>query len=173
MPSCVWHFATPWTVAHQVSMSMEFSRQEYWSGFHFLLQGIFPTQGSNLYLLYVLHWQADSLPLHHQPSVKFLIWCAKITHYMGKLWEEGKKTSYFILDNSSTSEWCISIGNSALFKSLFLYLDLWALDLSLMISNCFFCNYCIHTWSTFTDMIFLLFILLLQFSLLWLHKCLA
>ena len=26
---------------------MEFSRQEYWSGCHFLLQGIFPTQGSN------------------------------------------------------------------------------------------------------------------------------
>ena len=26
---------------------MGFSRQEYWSGCHFLLQGIFPTQGSN------------------------------------------------------------------------------------------------------------------------------
>ena len=23
---------TPWTVAHQASLSMEFSRQEYWSG---------------------------------------------------------------------------------------------------------------------------------------------
>ena len=32
-------------------------------GFHFLLQGIFLTQGSNLCLLYLLHWQADSLPL--------------------------------------------------------------------------------------------------------------
>ena len=30
----------------------------------FLLQGIFPTQGSNLHLLQLLHWQADSLPLH-------------------------------------------------------------------------------------------------------------
>ena len=29
--SCVWLFATPWTVAHQTSLSMEFSRQEYWS----------------------------------------------------------------------------------------------------------------------------------------------
>ena len=27
---------------------------------HFLLQGIFPTQGSNLSLLHLLHWQADS-----------------------------------------------------------------------------------------------------------------
>ena len=25
-------FATPWTVAHQVSLSLKFSRQEYWSG---------------------------------------------------------------------------------------------------------------------------------------------
>ena len=34
-------------------------------GFHFLLQGIFLTQGSNLNLL---HWQADSLPLNHKGS---------------------------------------------------------------------------------------------------------
>ena len=32
-------------------------------GCHFLLQGIFLTQGSNLCLLCLLHWQADSLPL--------------------------------------------------------------------------------------------------------------
>ena len=32
-------------------------------GCHFLLQGIFPTQGSNLHLLYLLHWQTSSLPL--------------------------------------------------------------------------------------------------------------
>ena len=32
-------------------------------GCHFLLQGIFPTQELNLRLLYLLHWQAGSLPL--------------------------------------------------------------------------------------------------------------
>ena len=32
-------------------------------GSHFLLQGIFPTQGSNSPLLSLLHWQASSLPL--------------------------------------------------------------------------------------------------------------
>ena len=26
----------PWTVAHQAPLSMEFSRQEYWSGYPFL-----------------------------------------------------------------------------------------------------------------------------------------
>ena len=31
-PSCVQLFATPWTVAYQTPPSMEFSRQEYWSG---------------------------------------------------------------------------------------------------------------------------------------------
>ena len=30
---------------------------------HYLLEGIFLTQGCNLYLLRFLHWQADSLPL--------------------------------------------------------------------------------------------------------------
>ena len=30
-------------------------------GCHFLLQGIFLTQGSNLHLLCLLHWQVDSI----------------------------------------------------------------------------------------------------------------
>ena len=30
--SPVWLFATPWTVAHQAPLSMEFPMQEYWSG---------------------------------------------------------------------------------------------------------------------------------------------
>ena len=33
--SCVWLFATPWTVAYQAPRFMEFSRQEYWSGLPF------------------------------------------------------------------------------------------------------------------------------------------
>ena len=44
-------------------LSMEFSRQDYWSGLPFLLQGIFLTQGSNPPLLGLLHGQAGSLPL--------------------------------------------------------------------------------------------------------------
>ena len=30
--SVIWLFATPWTAAHQAPLSMEFSRQDYWSG---------------------------------------------------------------------------------------------------------------------------------------------
>ena len=59
---CVWLSATPWTVACQAPLSMEFSRQEYWGGLHFLLQGLFPTQGLKLHLLSLLLWQVDSLP---------------------------------------------------------------------------------------------------------------
>ena len=54
--------------AHQASLSVEFSRQEYWSGCHFLLPGNFLTQGLNLHLLHLLHWQVDSLPLRHLGS---------------------------------------------------------------------------------------------------------
>ena len=49
-----------WTIACQDPLFMQFSKKEYWSICHFLLQGIFPTQGSNLSLL---HWQADSLTM--------------------------------------------------------------------------------------------------------------
>ena len=44
-------FVTLWTVAHQAPLSMGFYRQEYWSGLHFLLQGIFLTQGLNPHFL--------------------------------------------------------------------------------------------------------------------------
>ena len=39
-------FATPWTVACQVLPSMEFSRQEYWSGWPFLSPGDPPNPGT-------------------------------------------------------------------------------------------------------------------------------
>ena len=55
-----------WTVAHQAPLSVGFSRQEYWSGLHFLLQEIFPTQGLSPGLL---HWQTDSIaPPGKQPN---------------------------------------------------------------------------------------------------------
>ena len=55
-------FVTPWTVARQAPLSMEFSRKEYQNGLPFPSPGIFLTHGSNAHLL---HWQADSLPLCH------------------------------------------------------------------------------------------------------------
>ena len=55
---------TPWTAACQAPLFMGFSRQEYWSGVHALLQGIFPTQGStpglpHCRILYCLNQQGS------------------------------------------------------------------------------------------------------------------
>ena len=58
MLSYVLLFVTPWNVSCQAPLSMGFPRQKYWSGCHFLLQGIFPTQGLNPSLL--------RLPLYRQ-----------------------------------------------------------------------------------------------------------
>ena len=60
--SCFQLFVTPWTVAHQAPLSMEFSRQEYWSGLPFPPSGDLPNQGIKP-VSPVL--QADSLPLSH------------------------------------------------------------------------------------------------------------
>ena len=43
-------FATLWTIAHQAPLSMEFSRQEYWSGLPFPPLGYFPNPGKILCL---------------------------------------------------------------------------------------------------------------------------
>ena len=58
-------FLTPWTVACEAALSVEFCMQEYWSGLPFPSPGIFPTPGSNPHLLnyrWILHhcatWEA-------------------------------------------------------------------------------------------------------------------
>ena len=48
-------------------------------GCHFLLQGIFPTQGSNPPFLHLLLWQADSLLLRHLGSLCVFIHLSKPT----------------------------------------------------------------------------------------------
>ena len=50
-------FGTIWTVACQATLSMGFSRQEYWSGLSFPSPGDLPNPGIKL------HWQVASLPL--------------------------------------------------------------------------------------------------------------
>ena len=60
---CIQLFVTLWTVAYQVPLSMEFSRQEYWSRLPFPIPGYLPHPRIKPSLLYHLHWQADSFPL--------------------------------------------------------------------------------------------------------------
>ena len=67
-------FVTLWTIAHQAPVSMEFSSQEYWSGWPFPSPGDLPDPGiePSCHTL-----QSDSLPfeppekplINHRPSL--------------------------------------------------------------------------------------------------------
>ena len=69
-------FATPWTVARQVPLSMGFSRQEYWSGLPFPSPGDFSHLGikpgspalqaepPGNRVAEIVHWH----PLHRTPQ---------------------------------------------------------------------------------------------------------
>ena len=64
----VWLFVTPWTVGCRALCPWDFPGTNTRVGCHFLLQRIFPTQGSNPCLLHLLHRWVDSLPLRHLGS---------------------------------------------------------------------------------------------------------
>ena len=61
----------PWTVAGQVPLSIEFSRQESWSGLPFPSPGNLLTQGSNPGLL---HCRQSLYHLSHQESPYHHLW---------------------------------------------------------------------------------------------------
>ena len=56
-------FATPWTVAHQATVSMGFSREEYWSGLPSPPPGDLPNPGIEAGSPAL---KADSSPLSHR-----------------------------------------------------------------------------------------------------------
>ena len=65
-------FGTPWTVVHQTPLSMEFSRQEYWSGLPFPSPGDLLNSGIKHMSLESAALQVDSLPLSHWASPNFV-----------------------------------------------------------------------------------------------------
>ena len=70
-------FVTPWTVAHQAPLAMEFSRQEYCSGLPFLSPGDLLNPGSNLGLL---HCRQILYHLSHKGSPTLLqLWNGFLT----------------------------------------------------------------------------------------------
>ena len=78
-------FVTPWTVAYQASLSMGFSRQEYWSGLPWPSPGDLPDPGIEPESPAL---QADALP--SEPPGK--PWCRRgviSTCKRGLLWREG------------------------------------------------------------------------------------
>ena len=71
MLSLVWVFAASWTIAPRLLCPWDFPGKSTGVGCHFLLQGFFPTQGSNTSLLCLLPWQEGSLPLSHSCTYCF------------------------------------------------------------------------------------------------------
>ena len=61
--SHVWFSVTPWTIICPAPLSMRFSRQESWNGLPFPSLGDLSDHRLNPWLLNLLKWQVDSLPL--------------------------------------------------------------------------------------------------------------
>ena len=72
--------ATPWTVSHQVPLSMGFSRQDYWNGLRLPSPGDLPNPG-------IKPWspalQANSLPTE----------LGRTWHWYLKCWSEVSKST--------------------------------------------------------------------------------
>ena len=87
---CVQLFATLWTIVHHAPLAMEFSREEYWSGFPFPSPGVLPNPGVELRSP---TWQADSLPA--EPSGK-PIKCTAVVYFQSNLKQQVHLISFFI-----------------------------------------------------------------------------
>ena len=71
----------PWTVASQTPLFMGLSWQEYRVGCHFLLQGIFPTQGSNPCFPCLLNWGQILYHWSTWETCNPSLYCEKIHFY--------------------------------------------------------------------------------------------
>ena len=82
---------TPWTVPHQASLSMRFSRQKYWSGLPFPSSGHLLDPGTEPESPVSPALQVVSLPLSHLGSPMFskskLMICSWITVNVCLIWE--------------------------------------------------------------------------------------
>ena len=110
--SCVWVFATIWTVALQALLCMGFSRQEYWNGLPFSLhQQIFQNQESNLCFLWLLH-------------------CRQIL-YRWATGEALKSIPLGLRETLPQTKWRIQLGASCMVKSSFcLFLSTFSVQFS-------------------------------------------
>ena len=132
--SHVWLFAVPWTVATELLCPWDFPGKNTGHCCHFLLQGIFLTQGSNLHLLY---WQGDSLPLSHLGSP--IIWIPSLTFTQVNQ-QEATENSYSELglysqiDKDSNSDSFCFFNCELFFLSLMILGYLTFLSLSFLVS---------------------------------------
>ena len=73
-----------WSVRRLSTCGLQSARALKEMGCRFLLQGVFWTQGLNLHLLCLLHWQMDSLLLSHERwRAVFLFFFFFLDHFKG------------------------------------------------------------------------------------------
>ena len=87
-------FASPWTVAHQASLSMEFSRQEYQTGLSFPSPGDLPDLGIELGSLTLqadfLSSEPPGIDNHPNPASA----CSEKKHFFFSLWNATFQRKY-------------------------------------------------------------------------------
>ena len=81
-------FVTPWTVAQQAPLPIEFSRQGYWSEMPFPTLGALPNPGIESMSLASPALAGDSLALHHlgNPIYKYLFTYKYTIIYINKMY---------------------------------------------------------------------------------------
>ena len=82
------------------------------AGCHFLLQGIFPTHGSNLGLFRFLHWQVDSLPLALKSftsdwDLNPHVWDSNPARTLLETWTQPNPTVPGFRNQWSSGSWCL------------------------------------------------------------------
>ena len=79
--SHVWLFALPWTVVHRLLCPWNFAGKNIGVSCHFLLRGIFPTQGLNLCLFCLLHWRWILYHWATWESTGLCTWSYSVQHF--------------------------------------------------------------------------------------------
>ena len=95
-------FASPWTVAYQTHLFMEFSRPEYWNGQPFPSPGYLPNPGIKPRSPTL---QADSLPAEPKRSPRILEWVAY--PFSRRFSQPRNWTSVFYFAGRFFSNWAI------------------------------------------------------------------
>ena len=89
-------FVTPWTVAYQASLSIGFSRQEYWSGLPFHSPVDLPNPGIEPVSP---TFQADALP--SEPPGKQLVTFKSLSHLPPLKLTHGKSNNFYFTDEET------------------------------------------------------------------------
>ena len=82
--SHVWLFGTPWTVARQAPLSVEFSWQEKWSGLPFYSPGVESTSPAS---------PASQVMLHCQEAHSSWLWCVPLSLPPRSLYSRSEESS--------------------------------------------------------------------------------